>query len=382
MKKYIIGFVLAASIMLTVTACSIIGDSDNPLHPDYVENSTNSASSGIGSENTTLNNEDDPPPREGMVHSRLTNEWVEQQTAAVRPIAVMIPNEKNALPQYSLSSASILYEANVEGQMTRLMAIYEDWQSLEKIGNIRSLRSYYAYWAFEWDAIMVHVGGPFFINELLAQPDTNNVDETNSPDRRAFYRDADRPLPHNAYTTGPMILHMIHRKDYSLEYRELAEQNHYRFAPQSAPNTLEQYGENAQNVSYIDMSGCYPLTRCYFEYNESDNLYYRSQHISGDADGPHIDAATKEQLSFKNILVQYVQCEELDFKEGYLNFQCLDTSMDGWYFTNGKCIHVTWEKTSDYGATRYYDDNGEEILLNTGKTMICIVRDGDNFSYW
>ncbi len=214
---------MAVSIMLTITACNIRGNSDNTLHPDSAENST---SSGIGSVDTTPSSTDDPPPREGMVHSRLTNEWIEQQTAAVRPIAVMIPNEKNALPQYSLSSASILYEANVEGQMTRLMAIYEDWQSLEKIGNIRSLRSYYAYWAFEWDAIMIHVGGPFFINELLAQPDTNHVDETNSPDRRAFYRDADRPLPHNAYTTGPMILSMIHRKEYSLEYRELAEPNH------------------------------------------------------------------------------------------------------------------------------------------------------------
>ena len=28
-----------------------------------------------------------------------------------------------------------------------------------------------------------------------------------------------------------------------------------------------------------------------------------------------------------------------------------------------------------------YDDNGKEITLNTGKTMICIVQDGDTFSY-
>ena len=47
----------------------------------------------------------------------------------------------------------------------------------------------------------------------------------------------------------------------------------------------------------------------------------------------------------------------------------------------GKGIHVTWEKTSDYGATRYYDDDGNEIQLNTGKTMICIVQDGDTFTF-
>ena len=40
---------------------------------------------------------------------------------------------------------------------------------------------------------------------------------------------------------------------------------------------------------------------------------------------------------------------------------------------------MNWKKTSDYGATRYYDDAGNEIELNTGKTMVCIVEDGDSF---
>ena len=85
------------------------------------------------------------------------------------------------------------------------------------------------------------------------------------------------------------------------------------------------------------------------------------------------------QLTFKNILVQYVKYEELG--EGYLAFQCHDTTRDGWYFTNGKGIHVNWEKTTDYGATRYYDDYGNEVVMNTGKTMICIVEEDDNFTF-
>ena len=42
-------------------------------------------------------------------------------------------------------------------------------------------------------------------------------------------------------------------------------------------------------------------------------------------------------------------------------------------------IHVTWEKDSDYGSTRYYDDNGDEITLNTGKTMVCVLTDDKPF---
>ena len=128
------------------------------------------------------------------------------------------------------------------------------------------------------------------------------------------------------------------------------------------------------------MSGCYPLTRCYFEYNESDGLYYRSQYLSGGTDGPHIDGMTGEQLAFKNILVQSVTYEKIT-DDGYMTFLCHDSTMDGWYFTNGRGIPITWEKSGDYGATRYYDVYGNEILMNTGKTMVCIVLSDDNFTF-
>lgn len=323
--------------------------------------------------------EDSVPPQEGMVHSRLTNEWVDESVANTRPIAVMTPNEHNAQPHYGLSIASVIYEANVEGRMTRLLAIYEDWENLEKIGNVRSLRTYYAYWAFEWDAFIIHIGHPFYVDDLIAAPDTQTINESNNPDSVAFYRDETRQRPHNAFVTGQKILDAVNRKGYSLEYRGLTDSSHFRFASASNQNTLEQYGTDAKSAVYIDMSGCYPLTRCYFDYNPEDGLYYRSQYLSGGTDGPHIDAMTGEQLTFKNILVQNVKAWDLG--DGYLAFQCADNTEDGWYFTNGKGIHVTWEKSSDYGSTKYYDDFGNEIILNTGKTMICIVQSGDNFTF-
>ncbi len=323
--------------------------------------------------------DDSVPPREGMVRSRLTNEWVDASVAATRPIAVMIPNESNAIPHYNLSEASVVYEANVEGRMTRLMAIFENWQDLSKIGNVRSLRAYYAYWAFEWDAFIVHYGGPYFINTLLEEPNTQTIDGTTGSDSAAFFRSADRVAPHNGYATGSGLKSVINQKGYSLSYRGLADSNHFIFTTKAAPNSLTQYSTSAREATYIDMSGCYPLTRCYFEYNEDDGLYYRSQYLLGGTDGPHVDAATGKQLAFKNIIVQNIKYDDLG--EGYLAFQCHDTTRDGWYFTNGKGIHVKWEKTSDYGATKYYDDFGNEIILNTGKTMICIVKEDDTFTF-
>ena len=384
MKKIKLWLVIAASAMLLSACGQDQDDTGSPIILDGEPISTEAAPSTEAANQETAapgaSEDDTLPPREGMVRSRLTNEWVDEEVANTRPIAVMTPNEISAIPHYNLSNASILYEANVEGRMTRMLALYEDWEKLEKIGNIRSLRTYYAYWSFEWDAILLHFGGPFFVDELLAQPNTQNLNgNSGGADSNAFFRSTDRKAPHNAYATGEGIKKAAETKGYSLSYRGLADEKHYQFTSKAEPNTLEQYGDAAENATYIDMSGCYPLTRCYFEYNEDDGLYYRSQHLSGGTDGPHIDAVTGEQLKFKNILVQNTTHQELG--EGYLAFQCHDTTNDGWYFTNGKGIHVNWEKQTDYGATRYYDDNGNEITLNTGKTMVCIVEDGDSFTY-
>ena len=382
MRRLKLGSVLALCVLLC--ACSPnVPDSDNVLSDNTVDTHAPDADSYDHSQASTpasvIAGNDSLPPQEGMVRSRLTNEWVDEATAETRPIAVMIPNESNALPHYNLSNASVLYEANVEGRMTRFLAIFEDWKGLDKIGNIRSLRSYFAYWAFEWDAFIVHSGQPFFVNELLALPDTETINENSFPDADAFFRDPSRQRPHNLYATGDGIQNVVNEKEYSLTYRGLCDTQHFQFADSEAPNTLEQYGTAAAAATYIDMSGCYPVTRCYFDYNPQDGLYYRSQHLSGGTDGPHMDAATGQQLAFKNILVQSVQSE--DIGEGYLSVACLDTMQDGWFFTEGKGIHVTWKKLSNYGATRFYDDSGNEISLNTGKTMICIIPSGDNFTY-
>lgn len=383
MKKIKLWLALAFSVA-TLCGCGAGDELTSPILPDdnglspIEEDNTSPVYSQTEHPAGIITEGNSVPSEEGMVRSRLTNEWVTPEVADTRPIAVIIPNESTAIPQYNLSNASILYEANVEGHMTRLMAIFEDWQDMDKIGNIRSLRTYYAYWAFEWDACILHFGGPYFIDELLGQPTTQTINGNLGTDEKAFFRTTDRKAPHNAYANGNDVAEIMERKGYELSYRGLADESHYQFAPRTTPNTLEQYAD-AETATYIDMSGCYPLTRCYFEYDETDGLYYRFQHLSGALDGPHTDQATGEQLSFKNLLIQNTKQE--DIGEGYLALQCHDTTRDGWFFTNGKGIHVTWEKTSDYGATRYYDDNGNEITLNTGKTMVCIVEDGNNFTF-
>lgn len=324
----------------------------------------------------------DTPPEEGMVRSPLTNEWIDGDLEDARPIAVMSPNDSNALPHYNFSKADILYECPVEGGITRSMAVFKDWEDLDRIGNVRSSRDYFIYWALEWDSIYVHFGGPFYIDELIEQESTNNITGCSYGDggkvglyENAFYRATDRSAPQNAYASAEGINNAIDKFGYSKTYREdYYVADHFKFASENEPNTLEDYSD-AFTATEIDLSKAYPINKTSFTYNPEDGLYYRYMYGKADTDA----ANNNQQLAFKNVLVQFAYYEVRDQK-GYLAFQVHDTTRDGYYFTNGKAIHVTWEKSTDYGPTKYYDDDGNEIEINTGKTMICIVKDGDTIN--
>jgi len=53
----------------------------------------------------------------------------------------------------------------------------------------------------------------------------------------------------------------------------------------------------------------------------------------------------------------------------------VNTSGTGTYITNGKAVSVTWDKKDPWGPTYYYDEDGERITMNQGKTWVCIVLD-------
>ena len=383
MKKIQIMLMLALTSALLLIGCQEKEQEQTPAlqpieetttAPEVSEEVTNAQPTDTETETPAP----DLPPAEGMVRSNITNEWIDEETARTRPIAVMIPNTKTA-SQYGISGADILYECNVESSITRLMGIWEDWDNIEKIGNIRSARDYFVYWAFEWDALLVHYGGPFYMDDLVHRDDTQNIDLNVDTSKTYHSRDNAKNEYDNAFTNTKSLEKYIKDKNYPTGYRQdYSDEQHFLFASEQSPNTLEEY-EDAIPAGMIDMSLAYPLTNCYFIYNEETGLYERFQHLTGESDGPHIDLANNEQLTFKNVLIQNTYYEIRDQK-GYLAFQCHDTTRDGWFFTNGKGIHVTWEKLADYSATRYYDDNGNEIKLNTGKTMICIIEDGDIFT--
>ena len=384
MKRLQVLFLVSLASTFLLFGCGKQEEADEPAVAQVIEKQpeleeTNEEEAPQTEEEPVV--DDEAPPEEGMVRSTLTNEWIDGDLANARPISIMVPNDSSALPHYNLSKADILYECPVEGNITRSMAVIKDWEDLDRIGNVRSCRDYFVYWAFEWDSIYLHFGGPYYINEIIERKDTDHITGCAYGDKRTdglyegtFYRSTDKKAPQNAYASAEGINKGIDKLGISKTYREgYYNADHFKFAPSKEPNTLEKYSD-AITAQEIDMASAYPITKTAFTYNEGDGLYYRSMYGK-----PDVDAANGEQqLAFKNVLVQFTYHEVRDAK-GYLIFQVHDTTRDGYYFTNGKGIHVTWKKSTDYEPTKFYDDDGNEIEINTGKTMICIVEDGDSF---
>ena len=45
----------------------------------------------------------------------------------------------------------------------------------------------------------------------------------------------------------------------------------------------------------------------------------------------------------------------------------------GKYITNGKAIDITWTKSVENGKPHYFDADGNELVINQGKTFVCAV---------
>ena len=100
-----------------------IEESTQPVESQTPESSEESQEGSVAAATTTIENR---TVVDGKLQSYLTGEWKDETVARRRSMAVMIPNNKPAMPQYGISRASIIYEAPVEGRITRLMAFFED----------------------------------------------------------------------------------------------------------------------------------------------------------------------------------------------------------------------------------------------------------------
>ncbi|MBQ6885901.1 MAG: DUF3048 domain-containing protein [Lachnospiraceae bacterium] len=314
---------------------------------------------------------------DGKIQSYLTGEWTDESKANRRPIAVSIPNQKSCLPQYGIGNASVIYQVPLRDNLTRLFCLFEDFDDLDRIGPTRSIRDYMVYIGLEHDAIICHWGSAVYANELLNSDMVDNISQAtagiDNPTPGAFDR-YNRSGSYNSTDSAYMfvdgMMSGVDKQGYSWDYSDTFEPK-FLFAADGTEATYDD-AESATKI-WPGKEGNYNTVGAYFEYDEATGKYAYYEY-----DKPLIDERTGEQIMVDNVVFQVCYSEERD-DHGYLIMEMHGPQTgDGtmYFFTNGKVVKGSWQRMNgDEKPAKYYDENGNEIVFNQGKTFVCEIWD-------
>jgi hypothetical protein len=340
-------------------------------------------------------------PLNGVLYTKEEREIWETR----RPLLVMIENHVDARPQSGLQSADIVYEAVAEGGITRFMGVFycgavEMSQNKYDLGPVRSARTYFVDLASEYAdyPLYAHVGGancsapkdpvthrqsgPCTSSkatqalEQIAQYGWNNKGTWSDLNQFSLsYKDCrreperigeDTAMEHTMYCSSKGLWSTAEKRGLTstTEINETAWDKNFRTWKYS--NQDESLGESPQVVSFNFWSG-YPSYKVDWSYDNSNNIYLRK---NGGQD--HIDFNTKEQLSAKNIVLQFVK-EKRSVDEHFHNLYGVIGSGNGILFQNGEKTEIKWSKLKRTSRTIFTTKDGKEINFVPGRIWIEIL---------
>jgi len=310
---------------------------------------------------------------DNQYRSELTNEWIDISLMDQRPIAVMVDNEITALDHYGINSADIVYEmmnSTANDRVTRLMVIVKDYQSITQFGSVRSVRPTNFMIAAEYNAIICHDGGPFYINDYIARDYSNNLNGGFARFSNGKATEFTEYITYETYnnpTTGksyPGLAERLESSGYDTEYNGYYPGAHFTFSDTefdlssytsaiTADAVYMPFYHNDSNLQYNPETGCYE----YYEYGM-----------------PHVDPLDDGNItSFKNVIIECCSFTQYD-ENGYMIYNVIRENSEGYYLTNGMAIPIYCSKAGETDLTVWtVKETGEEIVLNTGKTYVAIV---------
>jgi hypothetical protein len=290
-----------------------------------------------------------------------------------KPLMVIIENSQDARPQAGLTQADLVYETLAESGITRFMAVF--WgKNAEKVGPVRSLRTYFLDWSAEYDDPPIcnigQAGYESWEDVIVPEADARsyirkyNAKSFSWYGRHVTWRDRDKfasgiAWEHVAYSdtqtlwedaqtlgwTGPASVDSLSfKRDEIKEKRPLTQEIEIKFMNLSA---------DSYKVKWV--------------YDKDSNSYKRYL-----ADEAHIDENNNKQISAKNIIIQHAQYRPTGDRNGRIVFTTIDEEKAD-IMRDGEHIEGKWKKESRTGRTKFYDSSGNEIELNRGQIWIEVV---------
>jgi hypothetical protein len=323
-----------------------------------------------------------------------------------RPIAAMIENHLDSRPQSGLSRSDAVYEAVAEGGITRFMAIYYCGASAQdvRIGPVRSSRIYFINWAAEYGdyPLYVHVGGSNNIcsdcpggvkpkgtvaKEVLAleelirlgwrEASGNALDGGANVGYPIMWRDYERipgaATEHTFMASTDKLFAEGIRRGFGYTRTDDGAWNK-KFASWKFADDQPSGSPNAQTISFGFWSNK-PDYDVQWKYDQATNSYKR---FSGGKE--QLDMDTNQQLTAKNVVIQFVKEKGPVDKEGHMFYANIGSG-DTLIFQNGLSFKGTWSKDLQSSRTIFKDDSGKEIKFVRGRIWIEALPVGNKVDY-
>lgn len=297
----------------------------------------------------------------------LTGETTDKEIALQRSVAIMINNISIAQPvQTGLNDADIIYETEVEGGITRLLAVFKDLKNVKQFGTVRSARYAYVDLAAGHNAVYIHHGK----DVEHAQPHFDVVDRIELQVGNGGARIPNGlSSEHTLYGYGDKLWETI-KNNVANPTLTKAENPWVNFEKEDKAVT---YKNTAQSVT-VPFSSSYKTT---FKYNAETGRYTR--YFGGTE---RKDYNTKESVTVKNVFVlnttitDFANCQEAaKGKSAHKDIRL--TSGNGYYFVNGTYTKIKWTKGDAKDSFKFTKEDGSELKVNVGNSWVCIA-DKDN----
>lgn len=282
-----------------------------------------------------------------------------------RPVAILVGNTENTMPQRGLAGADALFEMVAEGGLTRLMALYADKDAVPQTGPVRSARDQHLQFAMPMNSIVVHIGTSVYAENLLNYYRYATVNGMYLGSVSFWFDDArdhaGYDISHCWFTDAGLIAAGMEKNGISATG---ASQQLFDFVPyDSAPVVPEAGGAADVSFRFSD------LVAVSLTFDASSFRYLKNAFGA-----PQIDELTGTQLSFDNVLILFapVKLKNPDDPNNQVTDFTL-TSGTGYYCYGGRYRAVRWVKGNPEDALHILDEDGNLLPINVGKSYVAVV---------
>jgi Protein of unknown function (DUF3048) N-terminal domain/Protein of unknown function (DUF3048) C-terminal domain len=287
------------------------------------------------------------------------------------PLAVMIDDHPDARAQAGLASASVVWQAPVEGYIPRYMAMYQAGTA-PNIGPVRSARFYFVKWASEVHAVYGHWGGP---DPLLGYLNGGNGHVVNA-DGGGMSRVGWRAAPHNVYTTGEKLRKWAEARGATADALGYDGTQPGVLRPFRDAVPVEKRGPDGGTIRLS-----YELERVDYSYDRGSSTWLRS--VDGRAQYDALDVPTRvrgsgtgPRIAPRTVVVMVVPIRRSGNIHGPALGAMLADSVGrntAWMFIEGRVIKGQWEKKSETARTRFLGPDGKEVVLPRGQLFVQVI---------